>query len=96
MKKDKIAGVCLVFAWTIVGGFALGGVEGSKHDFSNKAWSTDDTCGACHSPHRAQPPKAAPLWDPNADLTRTFGTSIGQQRASRPSLRLGQASAMPG
>ncbi len=77
MKKDKIVGVCLVFAWTIVGGIVLGGVEGSKHDFSNKAWSADDRCGACHSPHRARPPKAAPLWDPDADLTRTFGTSIG-------------------
>ncbi len=83
MKKSGMVGACLIFALTIVGGFSLGGVEGSKHDFSNKAWSTDDTCGACHSPHRAQPPKAAPLWDPDADLTR-FGTSIGQQRASRP------------
>ena len=77
MTKSGMVGACLILALTIVGGFALGGVEGSKHDFSNKAWSTDDMCGACHSPHRAQPPKAAPLWDPDADLTRTFGTSIG-------------------
>ena len=55
------------------GGLAWGGLEGSKHDFSKKSWSAGDTCGVCHTPHRDQPPKAAPLWDPAADLTRTFG-----------------------
>ncbi len=76
MKKAIVPGVCLIFACAIVGGLAWGGIEGSKHDFSNQAWSAADTCGACHSPHRKEPPKAAPLWEPDADLTRRFGTSF--------------------
>jgi predicted CXXCH cytochrome family protein len=63
----------------IVGGLAWAGIEGSKHDFSNEAWSEGETCAACHSPHRAEAPKAAPLWDPNADLTRTFGAAAGDK-----------------
>ena len=54
------------------------GVAGSKHDFSHKEWTAGDLCAACHSPHRHIPPAAAPLWDPNADLTRTFGTPLGE------------------
>jgi predicted CXXCH cytochrome family protein len=60
-----------------VSGWAMMGIEGSKHDLSNMAWSNGDTCGACHSPHNEAPPKAAPLWNASADLSRTFGTAIG-------------------
>jgi len=59
-------------------GLALGGIEGSKHDFSSEEWSQDDSCGACHTPHREQAPTTAPLWDPNADLNKTFGTPLGE------------------
>lgn len=52
------------------------GLVGSKHDFTRAPWSEGDACGPCHSPHRELPPSAAPLWDPDADLTRTFGTSL--------------------
>lgn len=57
-------------------GFARGGIEGSKHDFAQKAWSKDDSCGACHTPQRAKTPDVKPLWDPGADLTVRFGTSV--------------------
>ncbi len=93
MKNTTIPGVYLAIVFTIVGGLAWGGIEGSKHDFSNKAWSADDTCGACHSPHRTQPPKAAPLWDPNADLTRTFGTSFATTAPAKRGL-LGRGTLM--
>ena len=63
------ASIILAGLW----GLAWGGLEGSKHDFSKKPWAAGETCGACHTPHRDQPPKAAPLWDPAADLNRTFG-----------------------
>ncbi len=60
----------------ILSGFARGGVEGSKHDFSQKAWSKDDSCGACHTPQRVETPEVKPLWDPGADLMARFGTSV--------------------
>ncbi len=66
-----------ILAVLLVGSLAWAGIEGSKHDFSNQAWSGGNLCAPCHTPHRAAEPKAAPLWDPNADLTRTFGSSSG-------------------
>ena len=56
--------------------WAWAGVAGSKHDFAHRDWAGGDTCGACHSPHHEEPPAAAPLWDPQADLNRRFGTSL--------------------
>ena len=73
MKGTKIVGLCLIFALAIVGGWAWGGIEGSKHDFSNRSWAGDDLCGACHTPHREKAPAAAPLWEPQADLSQRFG-----------------------
>jgi len=73
---------------TILSEWAPAGIEGSKHDLSNKAWSGGETCGACHSPHSAVPPKAAPLWNANADLTRTFGSAIGKTAQPGSSTRM--------
>lgn len=53
--------------------WALGDIRGSKHDFSDKSWSGGDTCGACHTPQKDGLPPSPPAWNPNADLTRTFG-----------------------
>lgn len=64
-----VLGIC---GWAWGGG---AGIEGSKHDFSKQPWSNGESCGACHTPHRSEPPKAAPLWNPNADLKRRFGES---------------------
>ncbi|MEK7731774.1 MAG: hypothetical protein AAB363_07940, partial [Planctomycetota bacterium] len=75
MKTSAAVALSGIIAFAAVGGLAWGGIEGSKHDFSKKPWSAGETCGACHTPHRDQPPKAAPLWDPAADLNRTFGRS---------------------
>ncbi len=69
---------------TIVGGWAWGGIEGSKHDFSNAAWSGGDACIACHAAERDQPPAAAPLWDEDADLNRTFGAPLSRSKAAGP------------
>lgn len=65
-----------VAAALALAGFARGGIEGSKHDFSQKAWSKDDSCGACHTPQRVETPEVTPLWDPAADLSRRFGASV--------------------
>lgn len=73
MKTLMTVVICGTIAFAAINGLAWGGVEGSKHDFSKKPWSGGETCGACHTPHRDGPPKAAPLWDPTADLARTFG-----------------------
>ncbi len=80
MNKGWTAATSLLISLAIAAGLARGGIEGSKHDFSNKAWSDGETCGVCHSPKPGEPPKAAPLWNPNADLTRTFGESIASNR----------------
>jgi len=61
-------------------GLAWGGIEGSKHDFSSEKWSNGDSCGACHTPHHEEAPTAAPLWNPQADLNRTFGTPLGDSK----------------
>jgi predicted CXXCH cytochrome family protein len=73
MKTSAAVALSGIMAFAAIGGLAWGGLEGSKHDFSKKPWAAGETCGACHTPHRDQPPKAAPLWDPTADLARTFG-----------------------
>ena len=63
-------------------GWAWGGIKGSKHDFSDRPWSNGEACGACHTPHRSQAPKAAPLWNPDADLTRRFGAVAASASAA--------------
>jgi predicted CXXCH cytochrome family protein len=65
-------------ALTLISGGAWGALEGSKHDFSHEEWSGGELCGACHTPHRDGPAEAAPLWNPGADLNRTFGTSTSR------------------
>lgn len=66
----------------VIGGLAWGGIEGSKHDFRSQEWTKGDACVACHTPQSDPPMSLPPLWDPNADLNRTFGTSLYQsQRA---------------
>jgi predicted CXXCH cytochrome family protein len=79
MNRTGIICVSLAVVLVTVTGWAWAGLEGSKHDLSHEEWSDGDLCGACHMPHRTEPPKAAPLWDPNADLTRTFGTSAADK-----------------
>ncbi len=77
MKQARIAAICLAFALATVGGWAWGGIEGSKHDFADKSWAKDDLCGVCHTPHRDEAPKAAPLWNTEADLSERFGRPVG-------------------
>jgi len=82
MRHYRKAAVTIVIALALAGGWAWGGIDGSKHDFSNEAWAGGDMCGACHTPHRDQTPTATPLWDPKADLSRTFGTPITEVKGS--------------
>lgn len=76
MRKKSIFFALLGLTLASLSGLTWAGIEGSKHDFSKTEWSKDDTCGACHSPENKKPPAAAPLWDPTANLKRTFGTSL--------------------
>ncbi len=78
MKTIAMARGSMVFFLLGAVGLAVGGIKGSKHDFSNKSWSSGDACAACHSPHRSVAPDSAPLWDPNADLTRVFDSGNGE------------------
>ena len=74
-------GILCAGCFTAVGGWAWGEMERSKHDFSKQPWSGGETCGVCHTPHQSAPPKAAPLWDPSADLSRVFGSSASHNAA---------------
>lgn len=71
--------VAAAAALCTVSSIATAEIEGSKHDFTRTEGSADDACGACHTPNRAEPPKAAPLWNPQADLSRRFGSAFGDK-----------------
>ncbi len=86
MKRMHIVGLWLVLTLIPAGGWVLADLEGSKHDFSNQDWAGGDKCTACHSPEQAEVPTDGPLWDPNADLRRRFGTTLG---ANKPTPGLG-------
>ena len=82
MKSPRALTASAVCGCALLGGWVSGGIEGSKHDFSNESWTDGDTCVACHTPESEKPPGAAPLWDRNADLNRTFGSSLTQSRGA--------------
>ena len=68
-----IACLCVAFA-----GFAVGGIEGSEHDFSGEGWNTEgELCQPCHTPHNAGAADvAAPLWNHEiTDATFTLYSS---------------------
>ncbi len=81
----RIGVVCAMSA--AMTGWALAGIEGSKHDFANAAWSGGDRCGVCHMPHEPRDPKDAPLWDASADLSRRFGSAIRGAASSHLCMR---------
>ena len=87
MKPTKIVGLCLIVTLAVVGGWAWADIEGSKHDFSDRSWAKDDLCGVCHTPHREEAPEAAPLWDPQADLSERFGRSRTSAEGPGPGTR---------
>ena len=68
----------------LAGGLAVAEIKGSKHDFSRQEWSKGDLCAACHSPHSETAPAVGPLWNPDADLNRSFGTPIGSNQLNEP------------
>lgn len=69
--RTLLAGIGLVAA--SFGATALGGITGSKHDFSRKEWTGGDRCAACHATENVVPPRTIPLWNAGADITRRFG-----------------------
>lgn len=88
MKRIRLWGAVTGLVVTVLGGWAIAGIEGSKHDLSHRDWAEGERCGVCHSPHRDAPPKAAPLWDAGADLDRTFGTPLGERLAAGSGTRM--------
>lgn len=47
-------------------------IVGSKHDFSQQAWSQRQICLPCHTPHSATAPEMAPLWDRNPSANTSY------------------------
>lgn len=80
MNRIRIVGLITITSVAVLGGWAWGGIEGSKHDFSNEAWSGGNPCSVCHAAESDEPAAAAPLWDASADLNRTFGISLEQSK----------------
>lgn len=76
MKRHRLLIALATVTGAALAGIALADLTGSKHDFSNQAWSEGDKCGACHTPHNTVAPKSTPAWEPNADLNRRFGTTV--------------------
>src|SRR5215216_5162445 len=46
----------------IAAGFAYGEITGSKHDFSSQAWSDNQICKPCHTPHNADVSLTGRIW----------------------------------
>lgn len=66
-RKDLIFTLFFVFAFA---NFSFGqNIAGSAHDFSGNAWSNNEICIVCHTPHNAitLTSNDAPLW--NHELT---------------------------
>ena len=84
MKPARLAILSAVLVLSLVGVLASAGLEGSKHDFSNQEWTGGDRCVACHTAEAEEPPTTGPLWDPQADLSRTFGTRLGDTPGPGP------------
>jgi predicted CXXCH cytochrome family protein len=79
MNRRWVFGALLATGLVCVGTWAWADLTGSKHDFSNAEWADGDRCGACHGP-ASSVPTSAPLWDPNADLSRRFGPGRGSNK----------------
>jgi predicted CXXCH cytochrome family protein len=84
MIQSIAVGASIGLALLALSGLGTPGLEGSKHDFSHEAWAGEDLCSACHTPHRSEPPKSAPAWDQEADLSRTFGPSAEDRSLPGP------------
>jgi predicted CXXCH cytochrome family protein len=76
----RIVAVIMIGSLPVLAGWALGGIEGSKHDFSHEDWSGGNPCSVCHVAENGEPPAEAPLWDADADLNRTFGVSLEESK----------------
>lgn len=79
--KPPVVGLVVLMIASL-SGLAVAGIEGSKHDFSRKEWTGGDTCAACHAVESPVPPRAIPIWNAGADLTRRFGWPV--DRRPRP------------
>ncbi len=88
LRKTSIFISLLCLTLVSFTGLTWAGMEGSKHDFSQSGWSKDDTCGACHTPESKKLPAAAPLWNPLANLKRTFGASLKDSKSAGEGTRM--------
>lgn len=61
------------------------GLKGSKHDFTDEAWTGGDLCVACHAQAPEQLPEA-PLWGPSQSFNEAFGEAINAPPGERPRL----------
>ena len=58
-------------------GFAFGEIAGSKHDFSAQAWSDNEICKPCHTPHNGDVSVTGRLW------AHTLSTATYKYHGSR-------------
>ena len=69
----------------LAAGFAYGEITGSKHDFSAQAWSDNQICKPCHTPHNADVSLTGRIWA-HTMSTATYkyhgGTASGFQDKS--------------
>ena len=66
--------------------FCFAGIQGSKHDFSNKAWnSSGEICAPCHTPHHADV-TFKPLWNHQTSTAnfRLYSSATLKQTPEQP------------
>lgn len=83
----RILGVAVIAAAMTWANGALASIEGSAHDFSDEAWSTNDICGPCHTPHNAFT-GGAPLWNHSNTTVAAwtmYDNTNGTQNSTVPS-----------
>ncbi len=87
MKHLQLWAILAVGLALIWASNAVGGITGSAHDFSGKAWnSTGEMCVVCHTPHNADTTVTdAPLWNHGVTTTNftlysssTLNATVGQ------------------
>lgn len=59
MRANRLA-ACSIALTVLAASWALGGLPGSKHDFSGRSWMPNgETCVICHGPHNGGAPAEA-------------------------------------
>lgn len=78
--------ILTIMIFILTAKFCFAGIQGSKHDFSNKSWnSSGEVCAPCHTPHHADA-TFKPLWSHQTTTAnfRLYSSSSLKQTPEQP------------